>query len=130
MGDKTSTWNCANGDLSSKSEGKQECKCFISDGPPSFTPSSNWDVIYFLDARKWVNDQFVLYRVNLKQNSPEWRSVKMNKKETFGDHADAKRRPRITWDALYPQISSHCTVVFDGKFEDIFKTKEEQVAVQ
>jgi hypothetical protein len=41
--------------------GFQECKCFTSDGPLSFTPSSNWDVIYFLDARDWLNDNFILY---------------------------------------------------------------------
>lgn len=28
-----------------------ECKCFTSNAPISFTPSSNWHEIYFLDAR-------------------------------------------------------------------------------
>lgn len=130
LGDTSSTWNCANGDLLSKVEGKQECKCFTSDGPLSFTPSSKWDVIYFLDSRKWIEDHFVLYKVNLKQASPEWRAIKMNKTETFGEHADAKRRPRITWDALYPQIASRCTKMFEGTFEDIFKPKEEAPVVE
>jgi len=130
IGDKTATWNCK-GDLFSEREGKQECKCFTSDGPPSFTPTSNWDVIYFLDARKWVDDSFVLYRVGLKQASPEWRAIKVNKETTFGEHADGTRRPRITWEALYPQIASHCTKVFEGSFEDIFKMPEEEpVSVQ
>ena len=66
-GDNTSTWQCGSGDLSSDVEGKQECKCFTSDGPISFTPSSSWDVIYFLDARGWINDNFALYKVNLKK---------------------------------------------------------------
>lgn len=51
LNDKTSRWDCKQGDLESKKEGKQECKCFTSNGPLSFTPSSDWDVIYFLDAR-------------------------------------------------------------------------------
>lgn len=119
-GDKTSNWNCGRGDLYSSIEGKQECKCFTSDGPPSFTPSSEWDVIYFLDARSWLNDKFVLYRVNLKRDSDEWKKIKMSKSQTFDDQCKQGRRPRITWQSLYPQISSYCTKVFEGGFEDIF----------
>ena len=128
--DSTSRWNCKSGDLYSTTEGKQECKCFTSDGPPSFTPSSEWDVIYFLDARNWLEDKFILHRVALKKSSPEWRGVKVSKKETFGDQADATRRPRITWDFLYPQIKDHCTTVFEGSFDEIFKTAEGPVAEQ
>lgn len=69
LNDTTSIWNCKKGDLQSQKEGKQECKCFISDGPLSFTPSSEWDVIYFLDAKNWLNDTFVLYRVSHKLES-------------------------------------------------------------
>jgi hypothetical protein len=47
LDDITSRWDCKNGDLQSEKEGKQECKCFTSDGPSSFTPSSDWDVIYW-----------------------------------------------------------------------------------
>lgn len=41
-GDLSSRWNCS-ADLLSDKEGKQECKCFTSDGPISFTPSSHWE---------------------------------------------------------------------------------------
>ena len=74
--DTTSRWDCKKGDLQSEKEGKQECKCFTSDGPPSFTPSSDWDVIYFLDARNWLNDKFILYQVLLKRTSSEWKNIK------------------------------------------------------
>jgi hypothetical protein len=76
--DKTCIWNCKVGDLYSTIEGKQECKCFTSDGPPSFTPSSDWDVIYFLDARNYLNDRFILYRILLKRTSEEWKKIKMS----------------------------------------------------
>lgn len=117
--DTTCSWNCK-GDLQSEREGKQECKCFTSDGPPSFTPSSEWDVIYFLDARDWLNDHFILHRVPLKRTSDEWKAIKVSKAQTFEDQCKQGRRPRITWEALSPQISTHVTKIFDGKFDDIF----------
>jgi hypothetical protein len=119
-GDKTSSWNCKYGDLFSKKEKKQECKCFTSNGPLSFTPSSEWNVIYFLDARKWLTNSFVLYRVNLSKSSHEWKQIKINKTQTFQDQAKQGRRPRIAWELLYPQIKKHCKIIFKGSFEKLF----------
>lgn len=120
LNDKTSRWNCEKGDLQSEKEGIQECKCFTSDGPLSFTPSSHWDVIYFLDARKWLDDNYTLYRISLKRTSEEWRNIKMNKNQTFEDQTNQGRRPRINWESLYPQIASYCNKVYEGNFDDIF----------
>jgi hypothetical protein len=125
VNDNTSRWDCKNGDLESQKEGKQECKCFTSSGPPSFTPSSNWDVIYFLDARNWLCNKFILHRVSLKRTSSEWLNIKVNKIQTFYDQTKQGRRPRITWESLHPQISSYCTKVYEGTFEDIFIPLEE-----
>lgn len=118
-GDESSNWNCS-GDLYSQIEGKQECKCFTSDGPISFTPSSNWDIIYFLDAREWLNDNFILYRVNLKKQSDEWKNIPMNKNQSFDDQCKQGRRPRIAWDSLYKYIEDHCEKIYEGTFEGIF----------
>jgi hypothetical protein len=120
LNDTTTRWDCKNGDLQSMKEGKQECKCFTSDGPPSFTPSSDWDVIYFLDARQWLNDNFILYRIPLKRTSDEWKNIKVNKTQTFEDQTKQGRRPRITWMSLKPQIESYCSKVYEGTFEDMF----------
>jgi len=120
LNDKTARWDCKMGDLQSQKEGKLECKCFTSNGPPSFTPSSNWDVIYFLDARNWLTDHFILYRISLKRTSTEWKNIRVNKNQTFEEQAKQGRRPRITWDALYPQINPFCDKVFEGAFNDIF----------
>jgi hypothetical protein len=122
--DITSRWNCKKGDLQSLKEGKQECKCFTSNGPLSFTPSSEWDVIYFLDARKWLIDHFILYKVSLKRTSEEWKNIKVSKSQTFEDQTKQGRRPRITWEALNPQIEPHCKKVYEGIFEDIFIPQE------
>lgn len=120
LNDITSEWNCKIGDLHSLIEGVQECKCFTSDGPISFTPSSNWNVIYFLDARNWLNNKFILYKVDLTHNSNIWNYIKVNKKQTFRDQANQGRRPRVTWKLLHPQIINHCNKIFEGTFEDIF----------
>lgn len=129
--DKTSKWTKSimkkgqkiTGDLVSEKEGTQECKCFTSDGPPSFGPQENWDVIYFLDARGWLSDKFVLWRIPLSNKSTEWKSIKMNKNETHESQSAQGRRPRITWESLKPQIERHCQKVFEGSFDDIFNQK-------
>jgi len=128
-GDTTSTWDCK-GDLLSEIEGKQECKCFTSDGPLSFTPSSEWGVIYFLDAREWLSDKFVLWRVNLKRTDELWAKIKVNKKSTFFDQTKQGRRPRIGWETLYPQIASHTTKIFEGTFEQIIAEGSEGLVAQ
>lgn len=116
--DESCTWNCG-GDLYSKVENKQECKCFTSLGPISFTPSSGWNVIYFLDATRWLDDKFILYRVPLKYKSDEWQNIKMNKKESFKQQADAGRRPRIGWKSLHPQLGDYAQEIWTGAFSDI-----------
>ena len=118
-GDTTSRWNNKTGDLFSEKEGKQECKCFTSSGPISFTPSSNWDILYCLDARQWTDNKFILYRINLSKNSEEWKNIKVSQKQTFDNQAKQGRRPRITWDALFPQISQHYEKIFEGNIFDL-----------
>ena len=115
-----STRNCKSGDLYSTIEGRQECKCFTGEGPSSFSPSANWDVLYFLDATDWLNKKFILYKINLSNTSLEWKNIKVNKKETFEDQIKNKRRPRINWKSLHLQVKDYCTIVYDGYFDDIF----------
>jgi hypothetical protein len=121
LNDKTSRWECVKGDLLSAKEGSGEVKCYMSDGPISFTPSSDWDVIYFLDARNWLTDDtFILYRVELKMSSVEWGSIMVSSTQSFKDQCKQRRRPRITWDSLYPKIKDYCHKVYEGTFENIF----------
>lgn len=97
-----------------------EIKALTSDGPSSFGPEKKFSVIYFLDMRDWLNDKFILWKVNLTSESPAWKGIKMNKKQTFEDQCKEGRRPHISWDNIYPQISEHCVKVYDGTFEGIF----------
>lgn len=125
LGDKSSKWMYKNktGDLKSDVEGIQECKCFTSDGPLSFTPSSEWDILYFLDAINFIDNKFILYKVTLKRTSDEWKNIKMNKTESFDDQCKQKRRPRIKWESLQPQIVNYCEKVFEGSIDDIFNNE-------
>ena len=116
------------GDLWSPTENVQECKCFMSSGPSSFGPEKVWDVAYFLDLRKWVDDEIVLYRTTLSPRDEQWQNIRMStesKKKEGGELwrdqcAGRGARPHIGWEALYPQIREHCTEVYRGTFEGIF----------
>jgi len=108
------------GDLFSKKDGIIEVKAFSSDGPSSFGPRKKFDVIYFLDMRKWLDDVIILWKVNLSNESSQWKELKMNKKEDHKAQSDRGVRPHIAWSKIYPQISEHCTKVYEGTFEGIF----------
>lgn len=110
--DKTCKWNRVKDLLSIK--GILECKCFTSEGPISFSPTSEWDSIYFLDGRNWCNKIFKLYKFPYKTTSEQWKKIKVSKKDTFEKQSKQCRRPRIGWTNLYEQI-------FDGVLEDIIK---------
>lgn len=117
------------GDLWSPTEKVQECKCFMSDGPSSFGPEKGWDVAYFLDLRKWVDDELVLYRTTLSPRDEQWQTIRMSSErskkkvggELWRDQCETRgARPHIGWSALYPQIREHCTEVYRGTFDGIF----------
>jgi len=97
-----------------------EVKAFTSNGPSQFGPKKKFGVLYFLDMREWLQDIIVLWRVNLTNDSPEWKKIKMNKTQTHEDQCDEGRRPHISWDKIYPQIAEHCVKVYEGTFENIF----------
>jgi len=121
LNDETSKWNCKSGDLFSTKEGIQECKCFTSNAPLSFSPSSKWNVIYFLDARQWItNNRFKLFKVNLAHNDKRWLNIKINSSQTIQQQCKQGRRPRLGWDKIKKQLNDRITLVFEGTFEDIF----------
>ena len=112
-----------NGDLYSDKydhDSPIEVKAFISNGPSSFGPTKKFGVIYFLDMHKWLENIFILWKVNLNYNSPEWKQIKMNKTQTYSDQCNEKRRPHISWDKIYSQLSTFCNKVYEGPFENIF----------
>lgn len=97
-----------------------EVKAFTSDGPSSFGHKKKFGVLYFLDMRDWLNNRFVLWKVNVSSDSVEWHNIKMNKTQTNEEQCKQKRRPHISWENIYSQIPDKCVKVYDGTFEGIF----------
>ena len=111
------------GDLYSDINGKIEVKCFTSDGPISFGPQESWNIIYFLDARNWIKNNFKVYKLNYSNQSNLFLNIKLNKHEIYLDQIKQKRRPRITWDSLYKQIFDKLECIYDNTFEKIFENE-------
>jgi ribosomal protein S24E len=97
-----------------------EVKSFTSSGPSQFGPNKKFGVLYFLDLRNWLNNEIVLWKVNLNYSSNEFKNIKINKTQTMGEQLLEKRRPHISWDNIYPQISDFCEKIYEGTFENIF----------
>lgn len=124
LGDLECRWqgnvDDAPGDLS----GGREVKSFTSDGPITFGPTQPWRQIFFLDAREWLNDELVVWMCDLPDTHEIWKNLKVSKKDTKGAQASDRRRPRLPWKDLYPQIKDHCKKVYQGTFEGIFTPPE------
>lgn len=114
----TCSWNCK-GDLSYEGN-KIECKTFTSNGPLSFGPNEAWDYIYFYDAREWLKDKHIIYKLSVKNTDPIFQNIKINKTETFNEQAKMDRRPRIIFEEFKTQLGDKLIKIFEGKFEEIF----------
>lgn len=97
-----------------------EVKSFTSSGPSQFGPDKKFGVLYFLDLRKWLSNEIILWKVNLNDMSDEFKKIKVNKTQTMEEQFMEGRRPHISWDNIYPQISSFCEKIYEGTFENIF----------
>lgn len=113
------------GDLCSDKYNMIEVKAFTSNGPLQFGPKKKFDILYLLDLRKWLDDKLILYKVNIDNNSPIIKNIKVNKLQTHEDQCKEGRRPHISFDKLFPQIQSHCEKIYEGSFEDIFISKQQ-----
>ena len=125
LGDHTCKWSKdvrRKGDLYSNREGQIEVKCYTSDGPISFGPSEEWDMLYLLDATKIHLDLFTVWRVPHKNTSEQIKGIKVNKTQTFEDQSKEKRRPRINPKSMHDEMSAYSEKVFEGSFEDIFRS--------
>ena len=105
----TYTWNTKNGDLSKIYNNKSykiEIKCSSSDGPLSFSPFSNFNELYCVDATNFINNHIKIYKINGDINT-----LQVNKNETFLDQCKQKRRPRISLNLILKQLSHE--LIFD-----------------
>lgn len=85
------TWNSPKGDLQLKIPFLQiEVKGFMSDGPLSFGPTEDWDFIYFVDCKDFINKIFKIYEIRLSNKSDEWRNIIIS-----GEQFNTKDIPNI-----------------------------------
>lgn len=117
------SWDTDKGDLiiNKKHIFKQiEVKGFISNGPSSFGPSENWDLLYFVDGQDIINKKFKVYEVKLSNKNEIFRNINISKKETYGNISDTGRRPRGGFYKIFkPQLKHHCKLIFDGHISEL-----------
>jgi len=128
-GDKTCR-KANKGDLFSDVEGQQEVKSITAiDSPTSFGPNQHWNVIYFLDASEWKNNNFTIWRVPIPNTHEFWKTLPVSKKQTKGDFSEAGKRPRPIWStAIKPLLDERFPDMmkepfYKGDFEGIFTAK-------
>ena len=102
-----------------------EVKGFMSLGPSSFGPTEMWDWIYFVDGLDIRNKNFKIYEIKLSNTSETWRSIKINKKETYGEIADKNQRGKLRgcfYTIFKPQLGEHCKLIFDGHISKLYNS--------
>lgn len=98
-------WNKKPGDFMI-SNVQCEVKGFISKSSPlSFGPTEKWDKLFFVDSTKYMESHFTVYLMNVRNDEPIWKSLKMNKTQTFEDQAIQGRRPRLSFNNIIEQTS-------------------------
>ena len=98
-----------------------EVKGFISNGPSSFGPKEEWDLLYFVDGQEVTNKKFKVYEVKLSNKNEIFRNINISKKETYGDIADKGKRPRGSFYTIFePALKDeHCRIIFDGHISEL-----------
>jgi len=91
----------------------------LSNGPPTFGPTEEWDYIYFVDGVDNHIKKYKVYEIKLSNKSETWKNIKVNKTETYFDQCIQKRRPRITFKELKKQLGDKCKLIFDGHVSEL-----------
>lgn len=105
------------------SHGIAEVKAFASNGPTTFGPHKKFSTLYFLDAREWKNDMFVVYKANVASTDPTWNALKISQHETFEHKMNKGQRPHIHWSSLSSQLKQMKKLheLYRGSLLGIFK---------
>jgi hypothetical protein len=122
------TWDTDKGDLSMKLPSKKiEVKGSLNfaNGPATFGPTENWDIIYFVDCVKFMDNIYTIYEIKLSNISEVWKNIKVSKKQTFHDQCKQQRRPHIKFKKLKHQLGNYCKLIFDGHISVLNPTTSE-----
>jgi hypothetical protein len=118
-------WDTDKGDLILKTKTRiirMEVKGSINlfNGPPTFGPTEEWDIIYFVDGVNTMEKKYKVYEIKLSNNSHKWKNIKVNKTQTYYDQCLQKRRPRIVFRELQSQLGNDCKLIFDGNINELY----------
>lgn len=116
-----SIYETTSGDLMTYNNEIIEVKCFSSTGPISFGPNHNWKYLCLVDATKLNENYFEIYFIDLKKNSEQWSSIKINNTLTFKDYCDTGKRPRINPEQLFvalKEINHEPEKIYSGNIEN------------
>jgi hypothetical protein len=70
--------------------------------------------LIFVDASLFREKKFKIYQIDLSNDNPNWKNIKVNSKDTYEDHCKQKRRPRILFSSIYKILNDFIKVLFDG----------------
>jgi hypothetical protein len=96
-----------------------EVKGFSSNWPISFGPKEKWNRLYIVDCQKTMDKIFKIYEIKISNEDDIWENIKINKKQTFKDQCNEKRRPRICFNLLKKQLNANCKLVFDDHLNNL-----------
>lgn len=89
-------------------------------GPCSFGPKEERSRIYFVDALNCFIKKFKIYEIKLSNKSKIWKSIKVNKEQTYEDQCLQGRRPRIKFKELIKQIPEYyISILYNGYITDL-----------
>ena len=97
-----------------------EIKCFSSKGPSSFGPNEKWHNLYFIDTTNmFTTDKFIIYKINLSNDSKEWSNIMINKSKNYSDVCKLGKRPRISFEKIKVQIPNNIEIIFKGTIKKL-----------
>lgn len=113
-------WNVKNGDLIDGIN-KIEVKGFSSNGPTSFGPKEEWDILYFINCKKYREKYFEIFEINLSNKDDKFRNIKINSKNTFGEIADLNQcgKSRAKFSIFKKELGNDCRLIFSGNIKEL-----------
>lgn len=112
-------WDVKGGDLITLDGLKIEVKAYSSNGPTSFGPTEKWDILYIVDAKRYLDKRFKVYEINLKSSNIIIQNLKVSKLETYEQQCKSGRRPRINPINLIEQLGNNCNLIFNDTIHSL-----------
>lgn len=113
------SWNTDSGDIyyyDKEKKIKGEVKC-AQNGPSQFSPTSSWDTLFYIDARKHLFGDITIYKIENIYNILT--NMMVSKTQTIGDQSNQGRRPRSNLINLLSEYMIDDNILFNGKISSL-----------